>query len=791
MRPRPDAPKEDASWPNPRTLLRRKLTSASTALALATVSVTGQVSPTLAQEPASDSATASEAAGATNDRAIAVEAPVPTGQTDGDGGDPPVLLQADEADYDENANVVTARGNVEISQEERILLADQVSYNLDTDVITAEGNVSLLQPGGDVMFADRVQLTGDLKQGALRAFRMLMTDNSRVAAASAIRTGGNRTEMRKAIFSPCELCRDDPSASPLWQLRANKVVHDESDQTISYQDAFLEVFGVPIFYTPYFQHPDPTKERESGFLAPTVGTGDELGFTVETPYYWVISDSADLTLRPIYSTTENIIGLGTYRRRTEGGYFELTASGTERQQESSNPQVDQGDFRGHIDTYGEFDIDKNWRWGFNAKRSTDDTYLRVYDLDTESNRFLSSDLYAERFEGRNYFNAQALSWQAQRSGDETDQLPFALPELRYSYVSEPGVAGGIAFAETGALNLQRLEGRDTQRVSSTLGWELPHVDSWGGRTTLKTVLRLDGYAYNEHSANSDSVVPSSTATDTDDGTAARAFPQVALAYAYPLVRHSSFGDEVLEPKVQFVAGPNGGNSSEIPNEDSRSFEFEDGNLFALNRFPGRDRVSSGQRVDYGVSYTFTTNDGTGSASAFFGQSYRINTDSALPASVGEEQDFSDYVGSLQLDPAPYVDATYRFRLDEESMAFNRNEVDLYLGPPALNLNLNYSHLRSDETLTDFDEREELQVGLRTRFARYWSAYANHRRDLVAKSSLVTNIGLTYHDECFMIDFTAARRFYDDRDLEPETRFLVTFTLKYLGQFGSGDARTER
>lgn len=712
-----------------------------------------------------------------------------TPQSDAELRKTPALLQADEASYDEQTNVVTARGNVEISQGERILLADEVRYDLESDVITAEGNVSLLQPGGDVAFADRVQLTGDLRQGALRAFRALLTDNSRLAAASAVRSDDNRTEMRKGVFSPCQLCRDDPSKAPLWQLRAHRVVHDKEDKTISYRDAYLEFFGIPVLYTPYLEHPDPTKERQSGFLPPTIGSSDELGLTFQLPYYWAISRSSDLTLRPIFTTEQSVVGLGTYRRRFGNGQLELTLSGTQQQSidDSNNPGIDEGDFRGHIDALGQFNIDENWRWGFDVERSSDDTYLRVYDLDDTGERFLDSKVYAERFEGRNYFSAQTLAWQGLRRGDETDELPLALPELRYNFISEPGVAGGVAYAETSALNLQRLDGRDTRRLSTTVGWDLPHVDRLGGRTTLKTALHLDGYSYDGHSTQTNAVDPDPTAFDLDDGTTGRAFPQIALQYAYPLVRHSAIGQEVLEPTVQVVAGPNGGNPDEIPNEDSRSFEFADDNFFDLNRFPGRDRVSSGQRIDYGVSYDFTTRDGSGSASAFLGQSYRINTDDALPESVGADDDFSDFVGSVQVSPVPYVDAAYRFRIDEDTLDLNRTEVAAYLGPPALNLNVNYSRLNNDETLSAFGSREEIDVALRSRFARYWSAYVGHRRDLVANEALTTDFGLTYHDECFLIDFTAQRRFYTDRDLEPETRFLVRFSLKHLGQFTTGTA----
>jgi LPS-assembly protein len=724
-------------------------------------------------------AAAQSVTGLDGDGRVRVEAPAP--QSESALRETPALLQADEITYDEDERVVSARGSVEISQGERIVLADRVSYDLDRDVIIAEGDVSLLQPTGDVAFADRVELTGDLEEGALRAFRLLMSDRTRLAAASAVRTRDNRTEMRKAVFSPCELCREDPEAAPLWQLRAERVVHDEDEQTIFYRDTTLELFGVPVFYTPYFEHPDPTVERQTGFLAPTVGSSDELGLTFQQPFYWAIDRSSDLTLSPIFTTEEGVVGLGTYRRHTGNGRFDLTLSGTQGDLIDDSGQLKRDQFRGHIDTRGRFDINRAWRWGFDLERSTDDTYLRVYDLETDGDRFLEGELFAERFEGRRYFSAQAFTWQGLRRGDENDELPFVLPETRYSFVGEPGVAGGVLRAEASALNLFRRDGRDSRRVSGTLGWNLPYIDQLGGRLELKTAVQLDAYAYEDVDPSSNQVDP--PPGQREDGTELRAFPQIALAYGYPVVRHSRLGSEVLEPKVQVVAGPNGGNPGEIPNEDSRALEFDADNLFALNRFPGRDRVSSGQRIDYGLSYTYTTPSGGGTASAFLGQSYRFESDSALPEFVGEDASFSDIVGSLQVSPIRYVDAVYRFRADTEPFDLNRTEVNLAVGPPALNLNLDYSLLDRSDTRPNFQQREEIAATLRTRFARYWSAFASHRRDLQDNEGLRTAFGVSYHDECFLLNLTAERRQFRDRDLEPETRVLVTFALKHLGGVG--------
>lgn len=195
----------------------------------------------------------------------------------------PALITADELRYDETNGLVVAEGNVEIAQSGRILLCDKVVYNINEDVVTAEGNVTLIEPNGDIVSAPFVTMTGDLREGFIRDVRVLMADKTRIAAASGTRTGGNRTVFQKGVFSPCELCRDDPTRAPLWQIKANEVIHDQEAQDVIYRDAWIEFFGIPVLYTPYLEHPDPTVDRRTGLLAPTIGTSDFLGYSTQVP----------------------------------------------------------------------------------------------------------------------------------------------------------------------------------------------------------------------------------------------------------------------------------------------------------------------------------------------------------------------------------------------------------------------------------------------------------------------------------------------------------------------------
>jgi len=693
--------------------------------------------------------------------------------------DLPALVSADQVTYDEILGIVTASGKVEVSHGERVLHADSVSYNLRSDVVTASGNVSLLEPSGEVVFADYVELTGDLREGFIKDIRVLLSDRSRMAAGSGLRTGGNRTVFQRGVFSPCDLCRDDPSRPPLWQIKAAKIVHDQEDRTIRYSNAWLEFFGIPVLYTPYLEHPDPTVERRSGFLTPTFGSSETLGGVVQVPYYWAVSPTLDATFEPIFTTKQGIVLAGQVRQLLPFGEHGFNGSVTSADREEDDGSISKNVWRGHVDTMGRYDINETWRAGFDIDWSTDDTYLRLYNFDDSS--FLTSNVFAERLDGRDYAAANAFAFQGLRATDIDRQAPFVAPLLDYSFVSEPWIADSTYSFDANTMVLTRREGRDVRRLSLAGGWEVPYTDPIGGLYTLTATVRADGYWSDDFLPGSNEVNPSGP---TESVTAGRFFPQAALTWRYPWVRHSESLNQVIEPMAQLVAGPKGGNPDDIPNEDSLDFEFDDTNLFSLNRFPGLDRVDSGQRLDYGLQWK-ATGAKNRQAGFFIGQSYRLSQETDLfLENSGVRNKLSDVVGRVDLRPARYFDLLYRFRFDKDSFAPRRNEVDLKLGPPALNLDLDYFFIDSATGTSNLEDREELNLRLTSRVNENWSGFVANRRDLERGDTLSTSLGLTYQDECFLIEVVGQRRFFSDREIDHDNSIFVQVKFKTLGGFRS-------
>jgi LPS-assembly protein len=682
-----------------------------------------------------------------------------------------VIFRADEVSHDRDLGIVVATGNVEMVQDERVLLADTVSYNQRTDVVTATGNVSLLEPSGDVIFADHAELTGDFRDGVIENIRILMSDDGRLAAAGGRRSSGNITEMRKAVYSPCRTCVSPTSLTPLWQIKAAKVVHNQQRQVVEYTDAFMEFFGLPVAYTPYFSHPDPTVKRRSGFLAPRYGSHSSLGLILETPYYFNIAPDRDATFRPIITTQEGPVLAGEYRQRFADGKMVLDASATH----ASTDRGREG-FRGHFFADTDFDLSRTWRTGGEVRLASDDTYLRRYGFD--STDVLTNRVFLEGFRHRSYASVRGYHWRGLRQQDDASTTPIVAPLVDYSVIGEPGWGGGRWQADANMMVLTRTAGTDSRRLSLLSGWQLPHVARSGEVYNLWGTLQTDAYFIDDFQE------PGKPVGSTSSGLAGRVFPRVGLDWRYPFARQSGGFTQIVEPVAGVALSPHGGNPRKIPNEDSQDLEFDDTNLLSSNRFTGLDRVEGGQRVHYGLRMGVYGAQG-GFSSFFLGQSYRLRDDDTFARGSGLSDHFSDIVGSVQLRPRQYLDLLYRFRLDKDDFSPRRNEVVMSAGPPALNISLNYLFLEDSVAQGEFGQREEITGLISSRITPDWRVAAFTRRDLDRNSTLNHGFQLAYLCDCFNATLTYTRTFTQDRDIRPSNTIFLRLFFKNLGEIQTG------
>ncbi|MCP4392906.1 MAG: LPS-assembly protein LptD [Alphaproteobacteria bacterium] len=684
-----------------------------------------------------------------------------TSFSDEDFGKVPISFSADVMSYDKENDIATVMGNVEAIHAGHTLNADTVSYSRTENSLIASGNVKLMRPDGTTMFAEYAELSGDMKSGLINALKLLLVDESHITADKAEKIAGKGTSFTKATFSACKACEENPDKELFWRLRADKVFYNEKIRDIEYTNVWLDVFGTPVMYFPYFSHPSPEVKRRSGFLSPNIANTTSLGATIQTPYYWEISEHKDLTITPMYTSDEGAVFIANYRQMFTAGELDLTGSITE---DSRN------NLRNHIDLSAKAAINNNWRASLDVERASDDTYLKKYNFDDSP--WLTSKAQVEGFFGKTYASIKGYSFQELRS-TVGDNEPIVAPAFDLNYVGTPGEYGEQWKTDLNSMVITQDEGPDSVRFSAQTLFEVPYYMPRGDIYSLSASLRGDFYAVND--------------VERDDGTlwsglVGRAHPQLSLKWRYPFVKVGGDGSrQVIEPIVEAVAAPNGNNSDKIPNQDSRDLEFDDTNVLGDNKFSGLDRVESGSRLNYGVKWNYYGQE-AGSASVFVGQSYHFSKDNLFPDESGLDKNFSDFVGRVDLSPHEKLDLSYRFRIDTRGMDARLHEIYLNTGTEDLNLSLDYMFVNaSTQEFTGYDDREEVGAKINMKLAELWYGGLYGRHDLTSDGGAVEYGGhIKYKDECVELGVDVERSYTEDRDYEGGLSVMFTIILKNLG-----------
>jgi LPS-assembly protein len=695
--------------------------------------------------------------------------------------DQPVTFSADSVEYDKDKSLVTATGHVEAWQNGHVLRADKIVFDRNTGVAAATGHVVLLEPDGEVMFADYAEMQNNMNDGILKDVRALLQQNGRMAANGAQRTGGQINEMSKVVYTTCNACAKDPTRPPLWQIRAASAVQDLEHKKIEYHDADLEIYGFPIAYFPFFWNADPSVKRESGLLPPVLGTSSSIGAFYGQPWYQVIDDQSDATFLPMMTTEAGPQLDIEYRRRFNDGTFLLNASGGYI---DNSPQ-------GSIATRGQFTYDDTWRWGFNVNRASSSDYVRDFHLTeglTGDPNILSSQIYLEGFGEGSYTRLDSRFYQALNNAINSTALPTVLPRYEYSYFGTPDAWGGRFSLSTSDFNVIRTVGTNTRRASLTMEYERPFIGLLGDE--WKITLHGDAAAYDASQFNE---TPNFATKDTIES--ARALPQVAVDFRWPFARDGgSWGTQLIEPIAQLVIAPQTGDSQTrlYPNEDSLDFQFTDANLFGFNRFTGIDRLDGGVRANvalHGAWYLGgTTFDG------LVGQSYRTSQDNLFPEASGLHDDVSDVVARATFAPTQWLDLTYHTRLDKTDLATRYADAVASVGVPKFRVTAGYIYTTfSPYTFYDqpapppagnayYFPRNEATIGLST----VWGPYrftGFMRRNLATNQMVVVGADLIYENECFIFDLRGFRRYVSINGDSGSTAVLVLVTFKTIGQFG--------
>ncbi len=710
--------------------------------------------------------------------------PAPVSPTAAVTPDQIVDFSADTVTYDSDADVVTASGEVRMNREGNYLAADEVVWNRKSGEVRALGNVVVLTPQGDKLVGDNVVLTDTLQDSTVENLLVVLEGGGRIAARRGTRKG-EITTLENAIYSPCPVTTDTGCPKrPSWAITAVRVIDDPAHERVRFEGGHLQLFGVTLPLLPIFNIARGT-EGATGWLVPDFSFSTKKGFEIAQPYHWQIGPNRDLTLTPhIYTGVLPAIE-AKYRELNSIGAFQLGGFLTYGTIENVNPEATSTGkgFRAYFEANGKAQLDPYWSITSSLRVASDKTVLRRYDISSDDR--LRSFVDAERISTDSYISIAGWAFQGLRSDDRQKQIPIALPAIDARFRMN-GIAGGKLELQANSLSIIRIDGQDTQRAFASAEWDLRRLTPWGQEVTLTAYGRGDVY----HTDDAESTaVPIYRGVD---GWHARAIGALAADMQWPFVGPLFGGLQRLVPRVQLVLTPPTPNL-DIPNEDARSVDLEDSNLFALNRFPGYDRWEDGSRVTYGVDWAFERP--SLSIENTVGQSYRLTSAPGIfPEGTGLTGRVSDIVGRTRVRFGRLIDVTDRYRLDKDTFAVRRNEVDLTVGTQQTYAQIGYLRLNRniDPAIEDLRDKEELRVAARVLFRRYWSIFGATVIDLTDKQEdplsladgfepVRSRLGIQYEDDCLQVGVTWRRDYEQIGTFRKGSTFSIHLALKGLNR----------
>ena len=749
--------------------------------------------------------------------------------------DPDVIyLEADELENDEVNNIIIASGSVEGRYQDKTIRADKIRYDVSTGKVFAIGNVILVNADGSSQYADKLELSDELEAGTATNFLARFPTGGRLASAFAARKTDTGIELYNAYYTACEACRvNGKTKKPTWRLKARKVSQDKDSNSIRYRDAVFEFKGIPVFYSPYLAHPDPSVGRASGLLMPFVGLSGSKGLNFRTPYYFALSDYSELTVTPrVFQNVNPVLG-AQYRKKFYSGEFNFEGSFTHdsffdnkgdtlsdldffRDPEES---LEGNKWRSHFFTNGEFDINEQWKWGFQAGYATDDNYLNRYDFEEKTpnlglykadGRRLMQQLYIAgqndtfRFSTSAFGNV-SLRTRVRRNIENTDPLlnnyneilvsrendsalPVIAPKIELSKYFKDPLLGGRLKLSSDATMLTREIGTDYTRATAGLDWQKTWVAPAGIEIKPFAMGRYDYFEL--EAEDEDLTIAQQEAFDFT-----RSLGQVGVDIRWPFLKAGNNVNWIIEPRVQITQNFGDGKRSNFLMTDTRGravelfqdsldIDLDQALIWNPNKTTGFDLWQKGFRADVGASVSADWGDYS-RANLFIGQSFHGDEDlDVFGVTSGLSGNDSDVVGQLEVNLGNRFSTSTRVRYNTANDAFRRLDTSFRYNGERIGASARYYRLDSQTALslpTDIPS-EEISGSLSVKLIDNWSTKYSLFRDLDKQITRRQNLSLVYDDDCTRIEFIYTKEENDLGLVKKSDGFGIRVLLLTLGDF---------
>ena len=644
-----------------------------------------------------------------------------------------------------------ASGSVTVWHGEVQVTARDITYASDEGRLSLTGPIKLQDGSGTVILADQADLSPDLSAGIITSARIILSQQVQIAAAQISRVNATYSEASHVSATSCFVCNGQ---TPLWQIRAKRIVHDSAEKQIYFDQAQLRLMDVPIFFFPYLRLPDPSLKRATGFLVPELTTSTTLGTAIRTPYFIKLGDHRDITLTPMVSSRTKTLGL-RYRHAFHTGIIELEGA-------YSRDTLFVGKDRGYLFGAANFALNTGYALKGQLQSTSDPGYLFEYDV-KEIDR-LENKITLERSQSDRNIELRFSNYHSLRDSESNATQPTLVTEAIAQQRSYPNGLGGVLDLEANLLTSYRsstspVDGYDTLRLSSLAKYRRDWVLPKGLVVDFATELEASQYVVRQHQ----NIAPVNT----------RISGSGALGLRWPLAQRFASGAlQRLEPRMQLAGVVS--NSDTIPNQDSTQVEFDEGNLFRFNRAPGFDLIETGTRMNIGLTggIDYPNQNKIGWE---IGRIYRTDGANSFTKASGLGGHMSDWLLATHVKTPLGIELVARSLLKDFGQ-LTKSEVRATWHTDKHRLDATYAGLTADEAENSDVALSSLALKWDYQFLPDWRSTSEFQFDTSIGEASKFKFGLEYANECVVVDFSASRRFATSSTLTDKTEFGLSVEL---------------
>ena len=562
-------------------------------------------------------------------------------------------------------------------------------------------------------------------------------------------TDDDKTKVFKTVFSTCNMINKSCRG---WELQSEEFTHDKKKKLFEYKNSWLKVFNKKLFYFPYFSHPDPSVKRKSGFLTPTYQSSNNLGKSVNIPYFYVLSDAKDITFNPrIYSDNDFILQ-AEYREVFENSNL-ISDFSINSDEENTNTHFF-AEYEGNLNSNTEFDLQ--------IQSVSNDNYLQIHHLGNKQTSplvidesLLTSQLTIDKdIDEKTNLNTSFIVYE-DLSKTDNDRYQYIFPDFNFTkdLDIDESYNGNFRFTSSGFQKNYDTNKYEVLFNNDFLFESYKFVSQEGFSTNYDLLLKnFNAYAEN-----------SSTYEDKNDH---EIYSTILLKSELPLKKELSNSNNFLKPVISARFSPD--NAKNISSDDVR-LNYD--NLFSLNRIGRTDMVEGGRSLSVGLEFE---NQNLSNEKIFgfrIGNVIKDKKNSKLPTKSKLDQTRSDLVGDISFNINNNLDVDYKFSYDRD---LNHSNYDsLGVNFKVNNFVTGFDYVAESK---EFGNTETIKNNSKLNFTEEHSLSFNTAKDLKNDFTEYVNLIYQYETDCLSASIEYNKKFYRDGNLVPvkNLQFVVRF-----------------